>query len=337
MKMNKKKHNKNLLVIIGLLIVCIAGVIIVGKIFKREEEYHFSKPNKYTEDSFNLNLIKTVNSTIDNQNYLISPYSIEYALNMLREATDNNTLKEINEIVPKRTIKDLSTGKKIGVANALFIKNSYKDKVTDTFTNTLKKDYKSEIIYDDFNTPKVINDWVNKKTNHMIPKILDRMNKAFILGIANAVAIDVEWEIPFQEDNTEKEEFTLENGTKIKTDMMHNFYTNRVQYFKDDKKEGVIIPYKSDENDKYELELIAYLPKGKIKNFIENITEDDIDIKDDIIDKSNLRIYLSIPKFEYDFDLENFMEVLQTMGINDVFDSNEADLSRALQDTKAYV
>ena len=124
---------------------------------------------------------------------------------------------------------------------------------------------------------------------------------------------------------------------KIKTDMMHNFYTNGVQYFKDDKKEGVIIPYKSDENDKYELELIAYLPKGKIKNFIENITEDDIDIKDDIIDKSNLRIYLSIPKFEYDFDLENFMEVLQTMGINDVFDSNEADLSRALKDTKAYV
>ena len=336
---NKKKNNMNLLIIIALLVFCIIGVICVSKFINKKQDYTFSKPNKYSDTNFNLNIIKTVNSSIDNNNYLISPYSIEFALNMLREASAGNTLKEINSVVTKRTIPDLSNAEKIGVANGIFIKNDYKNNIKKDFINTLKKDYKSEIIYDDFKTPKVINDWVKEKTNKMIPSILDEISKDFILGIANALAIDVEWEIPFEKDNTKKEYFTLEDGKKIKTKMMHNSYTRSVKYFKDSKKEGVIIPYKSEKNDKYNLELIAFLPKKGVKDFIENMKEEDLDIKEDIIDDSkNLKVNLSLPKFEYSFDLENFKDILITMGIKDVFNSGKADLSNAIDSSiKAYV
>ena len=340
MKNNKKtvkNNNKKLIIIICILLICIISLIIINKSIKEDEQV-FLEPTQYNEKDFNLKLIKTVNSSVDKQNYLISPYSIEYSLNMLREATANNSLKEIDEVAPKREIPDLNLGKKIGVANGLFIKETYKDSVSKEFSNKLKEEYNSEILYDKFQTPKVINDWVDSKTNHLIPKLLDDIGKDFIFGIANALAIDVEWEIPFDPNNTKKENFTLENGKKIKTEMMHNIYKNRIKYFKDNHREGVIIPYKTEKDDKYALELILLMPNNSISEYIENLKDTDLNISEDSIDNSkNLQVELSLPKFEYDFDLKNFMTILKTMGIKDVFDSSKADLSKALSSTDAYV
>ena len=146
----KKNNNKNLIIVIIILLLCIVGIIIAGKVFKRggTSSPVFREPTKYDDKNFNLNLIKTVNSSLDNSNYLISPYSIEIALNMLKTGANGNTLKEIEELIPKRDIKDVSINKRIGIANGVFIKDSYKNEIEKDFMNTLKKDYNSEVIYD---------------------------------------------------------------------------------------------------------------------------------------------------------------------------------------------
>ena len=60
---------------------------------------------------------------------------------------------------------------------------------------------------DEFKTPDVINNWVNKNTDSMIKEILDKMDSNFILGLANAIAIDVDWASEFECQDTKKQEF----------------------------------------------------------------------------------------------------------------------------------
>ena len=51
-------------------------------------------PKEYNDTDYNVRLIKTVNST-QSDNYLISPYSIEIALNMLKAGAKEDTYKQV--------------------------------------------------------------------------------------------------------------------------------------------------------------------------------------------------------------------------------------------------
>lgn len=279
-----------------------------------------SNPTTYDDREFNIKLIKTVNSTLKS-NYLISPYSIEVALNMLKEGAKDNTYNEINNLV-NRTINDVSNDK-VKVANAIFVKNKFRNYIEETFYNSLISKYNSEILYDEFKTPDVINNWVNEHTDNMIPKILDIMDKDFVLGLANAIAIDVEWINEFECENTSNREFTKIDNSKINVEMMHQTYEyGNTKYFDFENITGIVIPYEND------LEFVGIIPDN-INNYIENLTNDKLNaIDNNLISASNkLHIMLSLPRFSYSFSLNNFKSILISMGIKDVFDPANANLT----------
>lgn len=85
-----------------------------------------------TTGDFNTDIIKAVNAN-EKGNYLISPYSIEIALAMLKEGASGTTLEEFNKVIPTRDIKTLSVKDRISVANALFIKDAYKNSLRKIF------------------------------------------------------------------------------------------------------------------------------------------------------------------------------------------------------------
>jgi serine protease inhibitor len=281
------------------------------------------------ESDFNLRFLKTVNSVARYENYLISPYSVEIALNMLKEGADGNTLKEIEDLVGNREINNI-TSKKVSVANAIFIRNNFKDFISSNYINTLKNNYDSEVLFDEFKTPKVINDWVKVHTNGMIEKIIDSFDGD--VGLANAVAIDVKWMHEFECNKTRSEEWTV-GSKKTNVEMMHNTYTYNAKYFKNATEEGVIIPYDND------LEFIGILPKGDLKTYIDNLTKEGID---NIINNSNevsedKELVLALPRFSYKYDLKAFIEVLKSMGVKDAFSSNDANFSRMADSILLYV
>lgn len=324
---------KNIFIILGSVVLI--GLIILG-VFKIMNKKDNNKEVNY-DNSFNLNLIKTVNIS-KNENYLISPYSIEIALNLLKEGANGNTLTEIEKLIGNRKINDVSVKERIGVANAAFIMNKYKDVVLSDFTKSIKTKYNSEILYDDFKTPKVINDWVNEKTNGMIDKILDEINKDFVLGLANALAIDVEWMDEFECTATTGDKFTKDNGSRYNTEMMHKrLKYDSYKYLSSDDAKGVIIPYKKyntkgeeDNKDGKNLEFVAILPSGKLQDYINDLTEDKLNELDksakEVSDK--FEINLALPRFKYDYEIEDFIKVLKKLGINDAFDPNLADFTK---------
>lgn len=331
---------KKVIVLIIIIFVIIAAIMLINMKQKDIEKINNNKII-YENNNFNLNLIKKVN--LDNhENYLISPYSIEIALNMLKEGAEGNTLKELENVIGSRNINDITIKDHVSVANASFIKNEYKKYVKKEYYEILKDKYNSEILYDDFKTPKVINDWVNEKTNGMIEDILDNMNDYFVLGIANALAIDVEWDSPFDCSKTISQKFTKEDGSSFNTEMMHaSFKHEGTKYLKNDNATGIIIPYKkyNSKNGKEDmengnnLEFIAILPNDSVSNYINNLTSEELDnlllSAEESSDK--LTINLSLPRFKYDYKLDNFMDILKNMGIKEIFDSEKADLTNIIE------
>ncbi len=115
------------------------------------------------------------------------------------------------------------------VANALWGEKTYP--FLDTFTNTIKKHYKTGGIFpSDFknNFPaerKRINEWVEEQTNNrikdIIPKLPPDEARLVRLILTNAIYFKGEWSVPFKEANTKPRDFTLAGGDKMQTPIMN--------------------------------------------------------------------------------------------------------------------
>ena len=308
------------------VIVILIILIILGLLSMRKDSVI---PNKKmdTNAAFNVHLLRKVNG-LYRDNYLISPYSIKVALSMLKEGANGNTLNEIDNLLKDTNVNDISN-ENIGVANAVFIKNQYKDYIEKDFQKALVSKYASEVLYDEFVTPDVINNWTDEKTNHMIPSLLDDISRDFVLGLANALAIDVKWDNEFDCSKTFSEDF--KNGSKvIKAEMMHAEYEDsRFRYFENSDAKGIILPYRGDENSN--LEFVGILPNDSIDNYINDMTLDSID--SNVTEASDkVHIYLSLPRFSYGFEMKKkeFISVLNSLGIRDAFDSHNADFTKIM-------
>ena len=303
----------------GLIILLLSGcLIIINKKIDTIEKYVKEKGDA---NSFNLKLLKEVNKD-NHQNYLISPYSIEIALSMVKDGATGTTHKEIAEVLPSRTIKNLNVKDRISTANALFIKNEYANSIKKTFINDIKSKYEGEVIYDDFVTPVAINNWVDDKTYHMIDKILDNISDDFMLGLANALAIDVEWEVPFECTSTGKEKFTTRDGV-VYVEGMHETLLDADYILEEDVK-GIILPYKEYEGsngEKINLEFIALMPEVDLNEYIDKLTDEEL--KNVLNYKKSLganeELRLMLPRFTYDYSITDFIKVLNNIGINSAF------------------
>ena len=324
-----------------VIILCVVIFIVCGSICF---VFVFNNKNKqYTKKNidtiFSTRFIKESHALAKNQNYMISPYSVEISLSMLKDGLKGQSYKEIDNVLSKRKIKNLIVKDKVSVANAMFVKDVYKNDVYDEYSNNIKNKYNAELLYDEFKTPTVINNWVNDKTNGMISSILDTIDSDFVLGIANAVAMEEKWAEPFECDDTSKKEFNPINGKSYDVSMMENTFKSVVSYYKDDESEAILLPYKMyDTNtgeetnkDGEQLEFIGILPKD-IDKYIDNLdinTIKNID-KKKRVSSDELTIHVELPKFDFLYDFSKFKKTLNNMGINKIF-SEGADFSNMIE------
>ena len=339
--------------IVSLLCVAVVGVIGFG-IYKYKnsekpkepEKPNVIKPGEYGDTDFSVRLIKTTNST-QTSNYLISPYSIEIALKMVKDGANGETYNQVNNLIGERDIPTFMAKERINVANGAFITNKYKPAFESSYYEKLKK-YNADLIFDEYNTPNPINEWVSKQTYGMIPKLMDEISPYFAFGLANAVAIDVEWDVAFKCEDTREQDFTKEDNSKIKVEMMHDSYENYGKYFKTDDATGVILDYRKydkdgkqvfdeDEEGNYieqegtRLEFVGILPNESVSDYVNSLTSDkikEIDNKTQLIkDMKNTVLSVHLPRFSYEFELTPFAKILNDMGMKDAFDKGKADFT----------
>ena len=172
----------------------------------------------------------------------------------------------------------------------------------------------------------------------MINKTLDDLNPTSVLAIVNAIAIDVEWKHKFECNRTYEGKFTLSNKNEMNTAMMYS--EDDAYYIESDKAKGIIkdyaiydkktgnIVYEPNDNT-VELEYIAILPNGDLKEYIDNLDNTELsklmNSKKEADNK--LTIHYHIPRYTYDFNYDKFEESLRELGATDMFKPGVADFS----------
>ena len=185
---NKKKM---VIVIIALLVVIIA-LIVYKKVINKDPEKPIDNPIVNPNKDFDSKVIYETNNLVKKENYLISPLSMGFALSLLNEGADGNTKSQIDSLLNGYTLTSMAGVKnKIGIANLLFVRNQYKDDISNDYISTLQNKYDSDVMFDEFATAKKANDWISEKTYKMIPEAIGELSPDFVLGIANTIAIDI--------------------------------------------------------------------------------------------------------------------------------------------------
>ena len=131
------------------------------------------------------------------ENKIYSPLSIKYALLMLNEGANGNSKAQISSVVGKYNAKKYTNNSNMSFANAIFIRDSYRQSIKPEFTNKLYEKYNAEIIYDSFETPNAVNTWVSDKTLGLIKNLLDDIDDSDVFMLVNALGIDMDWESKF--------------------------------------------------------------------------------------------------------------------------------------------
>lgn len=317
---------KQISIIIALMII---SIIILTLIFFRIIYSNLEEPNldnSSTNSSFDYSLIKETNKN-KSSNYLISPYSIKTVLSIIKDGTNNSSLKELNDVMGNFRRGNITSKNVVADANLLLINKKYKDEINKNYISKIEKSYDAEIKYSNI-TPNNINKWVDNKTNHMIPTLVDSVNPETLIEVINAISMNASWDSEFDCKNTYISEFNTIDGSIINTIMM---VSNDAQYIENDTAKGIIKKYKTYKNDnhkKVNLDFVAIMPNDGIDSYIENFNNDEFRNLLSTKDKyKNEDVSLKLPRFKYNYDFNNLKDILINMGIKSIFDSS-ADLSK---------
>ncbi len=155
--------------------------------------------------NFDIAFLKVENSK---ENKIYSPLSIKYTLKMLEEGTNGITKQQISNVLEDYVVTKYTSNKNMSLANALFVRDTFKDTIKQNYVQNLQTRYNAEVVYDSFASTKNVNSWVKNKTLNILPEILDDINKDQDFLLINALGIDMEWKNKFfDRDNNEKNGF----------------------------------------------------------------------------------------------------------------------------------
>jgi len=290
-----------------------------------------------SNNSFGFSFFEKIVETEESgKNIMVSPLSVSQALSMAINGAAGNTFSQMQQVLGFNdySLTDLNTCNqnitsslvnhdpkvKMEIANSVWYRKDFTPKTT--FIDDNKKYYGAEVSsYDPFMPDAAkdkMNQWVDKKTNGKIDKIIDKVTSDNVMFLINAVYFKAKWQTEFKKSDTQKEHFTLDDGTTKEVETMIGEV--KLSYYNDEKFSVVKLPYGAGK-----FNLLIYLPE-------EGYTTSDIvgEIeKTDFEKLSTLTLSerdLWLPKFEFSYE-NKLNDVLEALGMTDAFSSTMADFS----------
>ncbi len=297
------------------------------------------------DHAFGFELFREVCRESEQENIMISPMSISYALGMTYNGAAGTTLDAFNEVLHfggltnqevNESYKDLmhqllnlSEEVEFALANSIWYKEGYP--VLEEFIKTNEDYFLAAVEEADFSDPltvDLINGWIEEQTNDKIKDMLDQIPVDAIMYLINAIYFNADWKYEFPKENTYQGDFKLENGSKTTVDYM--VVEGDFQYTSNNDFTAVELPY-SDSS----FSMLVLLPKTE--NNVPSLTESlDVASWDSWFEHSQrLGVQVILPKFKYEFkDLLN--KPLKNLGLEVAFSDN-ADFSRIVPDRKLCI
>ena len=275
-------------------------------------------------------------------NIFISPTSLFMALSMVYNGADGVTKDEMAKVLQVEGIEadELnranaslmnlfhSSSEKIqlNIANSIWLNENYHFQTDFAQYN---RDYFNaeiqEIDIFDSESPKMINQWVEEKTNGKIEEIVDSpLDPDLVTVLINAIYFKGDWKYEFDESQTEDRPFYLKDGSTKDVPLMS--LEEKLAYMENETLQAVSLPY-GEEN---EMSMNVILPK-------ENV---------DLAEFQNMLTYenwqkwtsefqvregtLLLPKFQLEYEA-NLNDMLERLGMTTAF-AKGANFGKMIQE-----
>ncbi|KAM4521919.1 alpha-1-antitrypsin homolog [Odontesthes bonariensis] len=200
------------------------------------------------------------------------------------------------------------------------------------FLKDMKKHYSGETINVNFAEPDKaaadINSHIASKTQDKIKDLVKDLDPAMAMVLINYVYFRGQWVKPFDANLTTKEEFNVDESTKVQVDMMKKM--GRFDYYQDNDNHTTVLmlPYKGNTS------MMIVLPdEGKMSEVEGYINKGYISHWHDSLYKNSVNLFM--PKFSISADA-SLDETLKELGVTDAFGDN-ADLSGMSEEIKLKV
>lgn len=169
--------------------------------------------------NFDIVFLKAENNK---ENKIYSPLSIKYTLKMLEEGANGNTKQQISNVLENYVVTKYNSNKNMSLANALFVRDTFKDSIKPNYVKNLQDRYNAEVVFDQFESANNVNDWVKNKTLNILPEVLDSIDKDYDFLLINALGIDMEWKNRFFDSEN------YDRGFRDGVDYTHENYYDEI-------------------------------------------------------------------------------------------------------------
>lgn len=286
-------------------------------------------------NEFALNLFKEV---AGDENMVISPLSVMFALGMADNGASGNTKAEIEKVLGygeesveglnsfcktmMESAQEIDPSTTIEFANAAVI-NSSIGKLKEEYKSTIETNYSAEVCNMEFGKDPVkdlINSWCEQKTHGMIPELLkEEPTPLDFAHLLNAVYFKGIWSSQFKKENSRKEDFHGIDRKKHKVNMMHQeavfdlgFLPNTCTALK--------LPYGNQA-----FNMVFILPDDESTEGFNKLKESlDLNLWNNLSDTfGGIKVDVKIPSFETTFG-SGLKENLKQLGIVNAFNPQKA-------------
>ena len=309
-------------------------------------------------NDFACNLFRTINKNrkLSDGSIVVSPISVSYVLGMLNEGASGKTRQQITDVLGlngsaqqineyfKTMIHKVSRADSnvtVQLANCIGVNSAMGISLIPQYKADMQQYYDAQIDALDFTQRSSLdknNNWCNKHTGGMIPTAVDRLDPDAVLYLLNAIYFKAKWTEKFNPEDTRIMNFTTQNGTVVKHNMMHR--QTRTLYGKNKICQMLYLPYGNKDFGMYVL-----LPvKGKTTaDIIQGLSARELEQQLNGMKDENVDILM--PRF-YTSSETTLNHVLSAMGMPLVFTSRaelpnmaqgEKDLYVSLIDQKTII
>ncbi len=295
---------------------------------------------------FGFNLFDQIYSQQPEDNLVISPSSITFALAMARNGTSGATKEEMTKVLELEkqdpsainrsyqelieTLKTADPNVKLAIANSLWINQNITLK--DQFINSAEEFYQAKVTnldFADFRSKDIINKWVSKNTANKIPEIVDSVSSEDALYLINAIYFKGIWANKFDPDTTTEQPFYTDPNSSQPQSMMNQ--TGKYRYYQSDCFQAVRLPY----GEKEELGMYIFLPSktSSLEEFNQQLNSDRW--QEWLSHMRSQKGNITIPRFKLEYETD-LIKSLSALGMKQIFDSSQADFS-AISDTPVAI
>lgn len=264
---------------------------------------------------------------------LVSPLSALYALGMTMNGASGETLEQMEDLaignrkeswnwfLSKFLQRTEEHQGDLLLANAIWLRDE-EDRLTvkEEFLQAVTDYYHAPAYAAPFDesTVRDINNFVRQHTDGMVDDILDEISPLAAIYLVNALGFEAEWMEKYQPAQVRQGVFTEADGEFETVDFLHSAEHT---YITCNDADGFLKYYRGGD-----YAFAALLPpKGQsVKEYVASLTGSDL--HEALTNHSYRDVIAAIPQFEEDCSME-LSESLKAMGMTDLFDEDDADLT----------